>query len=349
VTVTAGEAMAQGLRARISKVPRVQIGEFPTPLTEMARLSRHLGGPRLFMKREDLSGLALGGNKTRLLEFRLAEACALGADVVIAGLEEESNSARQLTAAANRLGLRTVLLLQSDREPVWQGNLLLDAIFGAELQFVPTSEDLDEAMRTRADLERGHGGTPYVMNHARMFGPGAALAGLEWTLEALEQLGRMGLKPTHLYLSSGGKCQAGMVLAQKLLGRPFRVIGVHCKPEATGPTATSRIANATAERLGLDVRVEPGEVENRTEFAGGGFAVSTPEGIDAIRLVARLEGILLDPVFTGKAMAGLLADIKAGALGTTDVAVFVHTGGIPALFTHAHEFAGNAAPISRAR
>jgi 1-aminocyclopropane-1-carboxylate deaminase/D-cysteine desulfhydrase-like pyridoxal-dependent ACC family enzyme len=342
------QALSEVLRPRISKIPRVSIGEFPTPLTELSRLSRHLNGPRIFMKREDLSGLALGGNKTRLLEFRLAEALDLGADVVIAGLEEESNSARQLTAAANRLGLRTMLLLRSGGAPAWQGNLLLDAILGAEIRFVPVAQDIDHAMREAAERERQRGHRPYVMNHAKFFGPGAALAGLEWTLESLEQLERLGLRPTHFYLSSGGKCQSGMVLVQKMLGRPFRVIGIHAKPEASGPDSTSRIANATAEVLGLDVRIDPGEVENRTEFAGAAFGISTPECIAAIRLVARLEGILLDPVFTGKAMAGLLADVEAGHLKSADVAVFVHTGGIPGLFAHAREFVAETVPAASA-
>ncbi len=347
--VATAEALAHELRPRIAKIPRVRIGEFPTPLTELIRLSRHLGGPRIFLKREDLSGLALGGNKTRLLEFRLAEALELGADVVIAGLEEESNSARQLTAAANRLGLRTVLLLRSPGKPVWQGNLLLDRILGAEIHFLPASEtDIDHALREMAELERRRGHRPYVMNHARFFGIGAALAGLEWTLETLQQLGGLGLRPTHFYLSSGGKCQSGMVLVQKMAGTPFRVIGIHAKPEATGPDATSRIANVTAEALGLDLRIEPDEVENRIEFAGPAFGVSTPEAIAAIQLVARLEGILLDPVFTGKAMAGLLADAKDGSVKRDDIVVFVHTGGIPGLFAHAHEFLMEAPSTSTA-
>lgn len=337
--------LAHALRSRMARIPRVQIGEFPTPLTELVRLSGHLGGPRVFMKREDLSGLALGGNKTRLLEFRLAEAMELRADVVIAGLEEESNSARQLTAAANRLGLRTVLLLRSGGTPAWQGNLLLDAILGAEIHFLPVSVDVDQALREAAEREQQRGHRPYVMNHARFFGPGAALAGLEWTLESLEQLDRLGLRPTHYYLSSGGKCQSGMVLVQKLLGRSFRVIGIHARPEATGPASTSSIANSTAELLGVDVRIDPSEVENRTEFAGAGFGISTAEGIAAIRLVARLEGILLDPVFTGKAMAALLADVEARRLTSADLVVFVHTGGIPGLFAHARELLTEPAAV----
>src|SRR5262249_28581160 len=256
-----------------------------------------------------------------------AEALELRADVVIAGLEEESNSARQLAAAANRLGLRTVLVLRSVGQPAWQGNLLLDKILGAEIHFFSGSEaDVDGALHEMAETERRGGHRPYVMNHGRFFGISAALAGLEWTLETLQQMAALGLRPTHFYLSSGGKCQAGMVLAQKMLGSPFRVIGIHARPEATGPDATSRIPNATAEALGLSVRIAPDEVQNRVEFAGPAFGISTPEAIAAIQLVARLEGILLDPVFTGKAMAGLLADVENGGLTSDDLIVFVHTG-----------------------
>ncbi len=332
-------AVIDDLRNRIARVPRLQIGEFPTPLTECPRLSRHLGGPRIFIKREDLSGLALGGNKTRLLEFRLAEALALGCDTIVAGLEVQSNSARQLTAAANRFGLRTLLVLRPEGEPVWQGNLLLDQILGAEITFLPSPDvDMDQALNEAAAAEQRRGHTPYVMNHARLFGIGAALAGLEWTLEAIDQLGRSGFAPTHYYLSSGGKCQAGMVLAQKSLGRPFEVVGVNARPGPGGEEATSRIANATAELLELEIRIAPEEVVNRSEFGGEGFGIPTPEAVTAIEQVARLEGILLDPVFTGKAMAGLFADVKNATLGPDNTVVFVHTGGIPALFSHAAAF-----------
>lgn len=337
---TAGfRAAIDDVRERLRRVPRVTIGHFPTPLTECKRLTRHLGGPRIFMKREDLSGLALGGNKTRLLEFRLAEALGLGADVVIAGLEVQSNSARQLTAAANMLGLRTKLILRPQGDPVWQGNLLLDRILGGEIQFLPSPDaDMDQALLDAAAAEQRRGHTPYVMNHAHFFAIGAALAGLEWTLETLEQLASQGLEPTHFYLSSGGKCQAGMVLAREILGRSFRVIGVNARPRAESEDVTARIANATAEQLGLALRVRSEKIENRGEFAGLGFGVSTPEGVATIKEVARLEGILLDPVFTGKAMGGLLWDVRSGALRSEDIVVFVHTGGIPALFLHAGDF-----------
>lgn len=328
------------LRALIARIPRVSLGEFPTPLTECPRLSDTLGGPRIFMKREDLSGLGLGGNKSRLLEFRMAEALALGADVVIAGLEEHSNSARQLTAAANRLGLRTHLLLRTAGEPSWQGNLLIDHILGAEISFLSDpGADMDEELRAIAIREQAAGATPYVMNHARFFGIGASLAGLEWTIEAWEQLRAIGQKPTHFYLSSGGKCQSGMVIAQQCLADSFEVVGHNANPafhDAVG--ATIRIATETLSVLGLSTELRPEMITNRLDAAGQRFGAPTPETISAIQLVARTEGILLDPVFSGKAMAGLIADIQLKKLTTDDIVVFVHTGGVPALFSHVAAF-----------
>lgn len=328
------------LRSRIARLPRVSLGEFPTPLTECERLGALLGGPRIFMKREDLSGLALGGNKSRLLEFRLAEALMLGADVVVAGLDLQSNSARQLTAAANRLGMRTRLLLRPDGDLVWQGNLLIDRILGAEISFLSTTTtDMDQALREVADRERASGSRPYVMNHARFFGIGAALAGLEWTIETHEQLDGQGIAPTHFYLSSGGKCQAGMVIAQEVLSRAFHVVGVNAQPDAhDAVTTTMRIATETLSVLGLGVCIDPTTIDNRVTFAGRRFGVPTPAGIGAIELVARAEGILLDPIFSGKAMAGMVADIRQGRLCANDTVVFIHTGGIPAIFTHAQAF-----------
>lgn len=324
----------------IAQIPRVGLGEFPTPLTECPRLSATLGGPQIYIKREDLSGLGLGGNKSRLLEFRMAEALALGADVVVAGLEEHSNSARQLTAAANRLGLRTRLLLQSAGEPAWQGNLLIDHILGAEISFLGhLNTDMDQELRVIADREQSTGATPYIMNHARFFGIGASLAGLEWTIEACEQLQARGKTPTHFYVSSGGKCQSGMVIAQQCLADSFRVVALNANPafhEAV--SATIRIAKETLSVLGLDIRLSSDMVTSRLDTAGPRFGAPTPEAIDAIQLVAKTEGILLDPVFSGKAMAGLISDIRLAKCRDDDVVVFVHTGGVPALFSHASAF-----------
>lgn len=339
-TGAARHLAADELRSLISRVARVSLGEFPTPLTSCERLSGHLGGPKIFMKREDLSGLGLGGNKSRLLEFRLAEAVGLNSDIVVAGLDLQSNSARQLAAGANRLGLATNLLLREDHEPVWQGNLLVDRILGADITFVPVGVDMDAAMRTREAELRERGRTPYVMNHAPMFAVGAALAGLEWTLEAIDQLAASNHRPTHFYLSSGGKCQAGMILAGKATGMAVDVVGLNAHPSGADAVAiTLDIIEQTQRCLETTVPIGREDVINRRDHAGSVFGVPNPATVEAISLVARLEGILLDPVFSGKAMAGLIADIRAGRLTPEDTVVFVHTGGVPAIFAHAGVFA----------
>lgn len=327
------------VRERIGRIPRVSLGEFPTPITPCPRFSALFGGPEIFVKREDLSGLGLGGNKSRLLEFRLAEALNLGADVVVAGLDVQSNSARQLAAAANRLGMKTHLLLRGEQPSVVQGNLLVDQILGATITFAPVSqEDMDTLLQETAREYRLSGHTPYVMNHARFFGIGASLAGLEWTLESCEQLHAHYGAPTHFYLSSGGKCQSGMIIASLLLDQPFAIVGQNAHPDAPNAIETTlRIAADTIEALHLDVTVSADMVDNRTPHAGSAFGVPTTEGIEAIKLLARAEGIILDPVFSGKAMAGLIADIRAGYVTSQHRVVFVHTGGIPAIFTHADQ------------
>src|SRR4051812_46583289 len=173
------------IRTTIASVPRVLLAALPTPLQELPRLAQELGIGALYVKRDDLTGLAFGGNKVRNLEFRLAEAVAQGADVMIAGLEAQSNSARQTTAACNILGLRTILVLHTDRDWGWQGNLLVDRLLGAEVRFVESDDpaELDRVLREVADEQRRQGRRPYVMNHAGAFALGSAAAYVLCTLE----------------------------------------------------------------------------------------------------------------------------------------------------------------------
>ena len=193
----------EDIRTRAGRVPRIPLALTPTPLEEAPRLAAELGIGRLFIKRDDLTGLAFGGNKTRNLEFRMAEAVAHQTDVFIAGLEAQSNSARQTTAAANRLGMQTILILHSDRDWHWQGNLLVDRLLGADVRFVQgDSAELNRVLRATADEVRANGRRPYVMNHAGAFALGSALAYLLCTLEIVEQLGALGLDPTDLYMTS---------------------------------------------------------------------------------------------------------------------------------------------------
>jgi D-cysteine desulfhydrase/L-cysteate sulfo-lyase len=320
------------LRARIATVPRVRLACLPTPLQRCPNLSAELGVD-LWVKRDDLTGLALGGNKTRNLEFRMAEARAAGADALVFGVEITSNSARQTAAAANALGLPLVLVLRGEPEGEIQGNLLVNLLLGAEVRLtdVPSFNDLGPVLERVADELRGQGRRPFVLNHAAMFATASALATVESFLEILEQ--SSGRAPDWLFVSSGGKGQAGLVLARKLLGVPTRVVGVASTKNEDPWEYAARTATAAAAALGLDVRVEPAEVENSFDYIGPGYGVPTEGGMEAIVRFARREGLLLDPVYTGKAAAGCLDRIRRGDVRPGSRVVFVHTGGQPALFS----------------
>jgi 1-aminocyclopropane-1-carboxylate deaminase/D-cysteine desulfhydrase-like pyridoxal-dependent ACC family enzyme len=218
-TVTADE-----IRHRVAKLPRVPLALTPTPMQEAPRLARELGIGRLLIKRDDLTGLAFGGNKTRNLEFRMAEAVEMGTEVFIAGLEAQSNSARQTTAAANILGMQTILVLRTDRDWQWQGNPLVDRILGADVRWLETNDPavMDQTLRDVAEEQRQLGKRPYVMNHAGAFALGSALAYLLCTLEIVEQTAALGVQPTHLYMTSGNKGHAGLILGRKLLAAARR-------------------------------------------------------------------------------------------------------------------------------
>lgn len=324
---------------RVGRLPRVCLALTPTPLHEAPRLAQELGIGKLFIKRDDLTGLAFGGNKTRNLEFRLAEAVSQGADVVIAGLEAQSNSARQTTAAANILGMRTILILRKDREWQWQGNLLVDRILGADVRILESDDPavMDQALRETAAEQRRLGHRPYVMNHAPGFALGSAVAYVLCTLEIVEQLAALGLQPTHLYMTSGNKGHAGLMLGRKLLGAEFRTIAISQRYGADRVPGAINGALDAAHALGWDVDLDATEVESYDDYVGEAYGVPTPAALHAIRLAARTEGLLLDPVYTGKAMAGLIDHARRGWFGPDSVVVFIHTGGLPALFAFKDE------------
>jgi 1-aminocyclopropane-1-carboxylate deaminase/D-cysteine desulfhydrase-like pyridoxal-dependent ACC family enzyme len=335
----AGPVSADEIRRRMEPVPRVPLALMPTPLQEAPRLAKELGIGRLLIKRDDLTGLAFGGNKTRNLEFRMAEAVEMGTEVFIAGLEAQSNSARQTTAAANILGMKTILVLHTDRDWKWQGNPLIDRILGADVRWLEDHDPavMDQTLRDVAEEQRQKGLRPYVMNHAGAFALGSALAYLLCTLEVVEQTRALGLEPTHLYMTSGNKGHAGLVLGRKLLGASFRTVAIsQRRGEDRVPGAIAGALDA-ARTLGWDVPITEADVESYDEYVGEAYGTPTPEGLAAIRLAARTEGLLLDPVYTGKAMAGLIDHARRGLLGPESVVVFIHTGGLPALFAFMDE------------
>jgi D-cysteine desulfhydrase/L-cysteate sulfo-lyase len=321
------------VRARIARVPRVSIATRPTPLVEAPNLARTLAGPRILVKRDDLTGVALGGNKLRNLEFRLARTLAERPDVVLVGLDLQSNSARQTVGACNRLGLRTVLVLEGERPREVQGNLLVDYLLGAEIHFVPTRAEQRATLERLAEACRRRGERPHILNDNPMFDVASAIAYLETAMEILDQLRAVdAAAPPVLYMSSSGKGQAGLELARALWGG-LRVHGVTATREYDVPARTAAIANETAALLGLDVAVRPEDVVNFGDFVGPGYGRPSAEGTEAVRLFARTEGLVLDPVYTGKCAAALIAHAREKRLTGDDTVVFVHTGGAPAIFT----------------
>ncbi len=322
------------LRERIGAVPRVSLAWLPTPLQDLPRLGERLG-VRLLMKRDDLTGLAFGGNKARSLEFRLAEALGAGADAIVAVLDLQSNSACQTAAAANRHGLETHLVLHGSSSPEWQGNLLVDAVLGADIHLAPSAAEAERVAADIGERLREKGRRVYSLKQGRMFALGSCLAYALCAAEIAEQLASRGARATSIYLSSAGKSQAGLVLGALALGMETRIVGIAARAAPEAPAVVAATVRQAATQLALDVRIEAGEVRNYSGYAGEDYKAPSREGLEALDLVARLEGILLDTTYTAKAMAGLLDHIRTGDVRPEETVVFIHTGGTPVLFAEA--------------
>ena len=328
-------ATTAAIREIVSRIPRVALACLPTPLHEAKRLAEALGGPRIFVKRDDLTGVAFGGNKTRNLEFRLAAAQASGADLIVMELDQQSNSARQTCGCCNRLGMDTILILEGSEPADVQGNLLVDHLLGADVRFAASRAEQSRMSREAVAAARAAGRTPCLLNDIPMFDEGSAIAYLESTCEVVEALAEQDLAPDCFYMSSSGKGQAGQILAQRLLGG-FRVRGITATSEFDIPPRAAAIANRAARTLGLELTVAPDEVSNDDAYVGKEYGIPSDSGNEAVRLFARLEGIVLDPIYTGKAAAGMIDHIRRGDFTREEIVVFFHTGGTPAIFTHNH-------------
>jgi D-cysteine desulfhydrase family pyridoxal phosphate-dependent enzyme len=351
--------------AALARHPRVRLAMLPTPLHEVPRLRDALGGPercpRILLKRDDLTGLAGGGNKARKLEFLVADALARGATWLVTTGGAQSNHARMTAAAARAYGLGVSLVLTTrTAEPEVQGNLLLDCLFGAEVQLVAPADDPSavsgpgeaEAVATVARDLWGRGETPYVIPLGGSTAIGA-LGYVAGTLELADQLANPlaapGEQPTRLYVAAGSNgTAAGLALGVHLAGLPMRVHGVAVAgPALSSADRTIALAAETAALLGLPAPAAAPALDLAFDLdvgqVGPGYGRATPACLEAIRLLARSEGILLDPVYTGKAMAGLIADIRAGSISPAETVVFLHTGGLPGIFGQARELAAAAA------
>ena len=328
----------------IQDLPRIHQGHLPTPLEPLDRLSELLGGPRIWVKRDDATGLATGGNKTRKLEFLMADALEKGADTVITCGGAQSNHTRQTAAAAARLGLACALVHQAAHP--WDGpdyaetgNVLLDRLLGAELHAVPTEADRDAGMARLADELRARGRRPYVIPG----GGSNALGGLGYAgcaFEITAQANDRDLAVDHIVVATGsGGTQGGLVAGLAALNSPIAAIGIDIEADAAGVAARARaVAEGTAALLGVRGGVAPEAVTVVPGYAGPAYGQPTPAMIEAVRLAARHEGLLLDPVYSGKAMAGLIDLIRRGRFGADETVVFLHTGGTPALFAYRSVF-----------
>jgi len=323
---------------QLAKFPRVRLASLPTPLEEMPRLTEILGGPRLLIKRDDLTGLALGGNKARKLEFLLGEARASGADVVVTTGALQSNHARITAAAARKLGMRTVLVLSGEEPAEYQGNLLLDMIFGAEVRVIQSEEEY-VLLATMEDLARElsrEGHRPYLIPMGGSTALGVC-AYIEAAMELLLQANRMGIAVDAIvHATSSGGTQAGLFVGMKLAQAMVKLVGVSAgPPREVVERRVTTLVDDVSRLLRLDLRAHPDDLIVLDGYVGEGYGIPSPQCLEAIRLVARTEGILLDPVYTGKAMAGLIDWIRQGRFEPSQTVVFWHTGGVPALFAHA--------------
>lgn len=325
----------------IGKRPRIRICTLPTPLEEAPRLSEALGGPRILIKRDDLTGLALGGNKARKLEFLAGDAIAVGADVLITCGGAQSNHVRQTAAAAARLGLKAYLVLGPGEHEDVQGNILLDGLLGAEIRWLDTNDNDAQWQRMESiarEVEaEGHRALIIPKGGASVSGSAAYANCL---LEIIQQLADMGVDSRHLFVATGtGGTQAGLVVGARWMMPPdFQVVGVSVLHGSDVIRAViARHASQAAEALGAPFRFDPEDVTVYDQYVGEGYGKATAGGLEAIRLFARTEGILLDPVYTAKGAAGMIDMIRRGVLGKDDTVVFLHTGGAPALFAYHRE------------
>lgn len=321
----------------LSRFARIRFAHLPTPLEPMPSLSKLLGGPTLWIKRDDCTGLAGGGNKARKLEFLLGDALEQGVDTIITQGATQSNHVRQTAAIAAKLGLACHALLEDrtgseDVDYNDNGNVLLDRLLGCSLTKVPGGTDMNAAMETLAEQLRRDGRKPYVIPGGGS-NPIGALGYVNAALELLTQANDRNLRIDHIVHATGSTgTQAGLLTGLCAANSRIPVLGVGVRaPRETQESNVFELATRTAEHLRIPGVVTRQDVVANCDYIGQGYGIPTEGTLEAISLVARTEGVLLDPVYTGKGMAGLIDLIRKGYFRDQDNVVFVHTGGAQAL------------------
>jgi L-cysteate sulfo-lyase len=327
----------------LSRFPRVSLAHLPTPLEYLPRLSEHLGGPHIYVKRDDCTGLGMGGNKTRKLEFLVADAIQKNADVIITQGAVQSNHARQTAAAACKVGMECELIFEKrveDADDAYKnsGNVLLDRIFGANIREVAKGSDMNAAMEALADELRAEGKTPYIVPGGGS-NPIGALGYIDCALEFMYQANRDGLVIDHVVHATGSAgTQAGLVVGLKATSSNIPLLGIGVNaPKDVQEEKVWQLAVETAEYVGAPGCVHREDIVANCDYVGDGYGVPTKAMNDAVVLLARLEGLLFDPVYSGKGLAGMIDLIKKGYFGDAENIVFVHTGGSAGLFGYSSQ------------
>lgn len=328
------------LRRAAERLPRVQLGHFPTPLEPLPRFSQAIGGPPIWIKRDDCTGLAFGGNKTRHNEFILGRAIEQGTEMVVWGAGVQSNNCRQTAAACAHLGWPIHLILsRANHGDDVQGNLLLDHLLGATVEVVdePVGPGLFDMITAHAEKLRAQGRNVFAWD-SELCKPLATVSYALCMAEVADQMEGYGLKPSALYISSAGATGSGVILGKAALGLDWHVRSIApLQWPWDVPADLALTAMKGAELMGLPLQISVDEVDVTHEYIGPGYGIPTEAGMEATRLLARTEGILVDPIYTAKALACLIDDIRGGRLSGNDPIVFVHTGGTPALFAYRDE------------
>ena len=321
----------------LSKFPRLHIAHLPTPLEPLKRLSTELGGPNIWIKRDDCTGLAGGGNKTRKLEFLLADALEKGADIILTQGAVQSNHVRQTAAIAAKLGLACHVLLEHriedpDTDYRLNGNVMLDGLFGATIDYRPAGGDMNAELDSLADQLRADGRKPYAIPGGGSNEIGA-LGYADAALELLYQARNMDLKIDRVVHATGSAgTQAGLVAGLEATNSGVPVLGIGVRaPQEKQEANVLKLAQSTFRLLTDKEGVEASDVNANCNYVGPGYGLPTDSMVEAINMLAKLEGILLDPVYSGKGMAGLIDLIRQGALSSDENIVFIHTGGAQAL------------------
>jgi L-cysteate sulfo-lyase len=332
----------------LAENPRVSLGHFPTPLERLDNLTRELNGPEIWIKRDDCTGLSTGGNKTRKLEFLMGQAVAEGADTVVTHGATQSNHARQTAAAAARLGMDCYLLLEdrtgrTDLDYQENGNVLLDRLHGAVIERCPASPDMNAEAEKLAARLRATGRKVYLIPGGGSNAVGA-IGYVNAAIELLHQANSTGLRIDRVVHATGSAgTQAGLVAGLVGINSGIPVLGIGVRAEKTKQEeSVFALACKTACKLGLQGIVEREDIVANCDYIGPGYGIPAPSTIEAIHLLARTDGILLDPVYSGKGMAGLIDLVRKGQFKKDDTIVFLHTGGSSGLFGYPTDFQTNS-------